>query len=226
MARKNLESMSLIELRFGASFTINAYVVDSDVPPGEPSNGAAFNAETMRRHFKQFRAMLAEYYELRTEFDIDSPRIVLNEKMRPRESDPEYGDLLKSIAARFLRKIVHGRSVVVAVLGTSVISGQDNCFETAYPPMLARAFEPFFKAMGQNGDGPNKIDEIMCAKDIVGDDVDILQTGYMMTEVPPAKDYEAFLRRSLSEGMLVHSIDGLGFMHGEEKKALANEYYK
>ncbi|KAK3259483.1 hypothetical protein CYMTET_31521 [Cymbomonas tetramitiformis] len=203
-----------------------------------PVEGLSFNPMLARSHFRQYRCMLAEYYE-GTE--------ALEGKLRPSPTaDPDlHAAALQAIAVRFARKIVHQRPFALGVLGTSVLSGQDNCYALSYAPTWNRTLRPLLDIVGvpfdvhgsgQNGNGPSMGNTLTCAKEVLGD-VDIVHTGWWMVGQVPKPDYEAFLRRMLTDspnGPLVHSIDGFrdgfNFNNGiwltEGNDTVRDAYYK
>mmetsp|Transcript_37125 Transcript_37125/g.62490 ORF Transcript_37125/g.62490 Transcript_37125/m.62490 type:complete len:691 (-) Transcript_37125:665-2737(-) len=185
------------------------YVMDKaflQKPQGGPAKaGLTFDPTTMKRHFKQYRALLQEYYE---------GKEILESAAHPTPTEPGYDEAVTAIARHLVRKVVHKKPFVIAVAGTSIMAGMDNCFAKTYGPMLTRILEPFFKGMGigvevrnsgQNGDGPAMEDTTQCIKQVMGADVDILQITYVMITPAPPADYEAFIRRTISDGTLLHA---------------------
>eukprot|EP00976_Prorocentrum_cordatum_P089034 1187584-Prorocentrum_minimum.AAC.1 len=181
------------------------YVMDTKYSGGPGKDGLMFSPSEMKKHFRQYRAMLAEYYEGKEGLEAG---------LKPSPADPGYAEAVDAIAKRLVRKVIHRKPFVIAVAGVSIMAGMDNCFAKSYGPMLTRYLEPFFKAMGvnidvrnsgQNGDGPSMEDTITCIKSVMGDDVDILQIDYVMIDIAPPADYETFIRKTITDGTLVHA---------------------
>jgi len=192
----------LAKKHFPQKYLMDPKMTVSGAPP---KAGLRFAPSEMKKHFRQYRAMLAEYYE---------GKEGLEQAFKPGPSDPGYDEAVDAIARRLVRKVIHNKPFVVAVAGVSIMAGMDNCFAKSYGPMMTRYLEPFFKAMGisidvrnsgQNGDGPSMEDTTACIKAVMGDDVDILQITYVMINIAPAADYEAFIRRTITDGTLVHA---------------------
>ena len=65
----------------------------------------------------------------------------------------------------------------IVVMGTSVFSGQDNCYESTFKPLLQRNLNSLFKDFlkveiqnfAQNGDGESQLAQLAC----LGERVDL-----------------------------------------------------
>jgi len=111
-------------------------------PEWTTANGG--DSAAMERHYQQYRAFLADYYEL------------------PHGMPPMLNDgSRRNLQAVFARAIVKKR-LVLGFMGSSMMSGQDNCHAWIYSETIKRQFarvlQPFnvnvvVRNMGQGEDG-------------------------------------------------------------------------
>jgi hypothetical protein len=141
--------------------------------PGKPRNRfLGFDPAVMRRHFVQYRSAAFEYREI---FDrADSNAMYAGNASAS----------ANRLGERFARKIASKASrLVIGFMGSSVMSGQDNCHGLILSETLRRALDgllrPFQMSveprnMGQNGDGPDMGTQMLCGLDTLGPDLDLL----------------------------------------------------
>lgn len=199
-----------------------------------------YNPKSVASMLEELRTSLVYFYEV----ESDENFLQLFDVTAPRMHSREFNMGVKQLANAFLRKLVYKETFVIAVYGSSVMSGQDNCWYNTYPMQLQRMLNKVFsifnspeitatvKPGGQNGDGAAIYPQIKCAQEIF-EDFDVLQTGYWMIPKTPG-DFEAFVRRVLKEGKLIHSLEGFGLdgnMKGRNEatqvgyEKLMKEYY-
>ncbi|KAH9252198.1 hypothetical protein BASA81_009790 [Batrachochytrium salamandrivorans] len=164
------------------------------------------------QHVQAMRHALLEYYHQpkyssNKFYDTYSPS---NEATRKR---------LGKFFAKRLRRETNNNRLVVAALGTSVLSGQDNCLETTYGPLLQRQLEHLMapwqtkvqvRNLGQNGDGPTYQSQMLCGADIIGNDgeVDFVHLWYaMINPTDTSISRHGFVKRMLDKGAVnIHTL--------------------
>jgi hypothetical protein len=86
------------------------------------------------------------------------------------------------------RVLVHGESLKLGFIGSSVMCGHDNCYYDSFPAQLSRLIGPIFnEATGKGVDirnacqgggcGDTYHNQIFCFRHMVGDDIDFLFYG-------------------------------------------------
>lgn len=176
-----------------------------------------FNIEEVLKLLKEQRQSLVRYYEVTTEEEFSK----VFDNLKPHKGTKEYNDNLDSLSDLWATRIVNKQTFTIAILGSSVMSGMDNCWDLSYPPLLQRTYDKIFsvfnnedirvevKPAGQNGDGAGTHAQMNCAWNIFSE-YDILQLGYWMIPVTSI-DQELLFRRSIALGRHVHSLNGLKF---------------
>jgi hypothetical protein len=108
------------------------------------------------------------------------------------------------------------KRLVLGFQGSSVMSGQDNCFDFNYANTMRRQLARLLafagvdvevRNMGQNGDGPDMGTQMLCAPDTLGPDVDVLTLWYPMIPGPGYFEAHTFLQRVMLRSTVVHSIN-------------------
>jgi len=196
-------------------------------PIGSPTAGVGFDPSFVQRHLRQFRHALAEYYEqdeplawwypvLPGEFPVGGRQRRLG--YQPPRQPPVMADghraSIERVALILYRVIKEKRKkLVMGFMGSSVMSGQDNCHDFIYPEQMKRRMDELLsfadikvevRNMGQNGDGPDMPNQVLCSLDTMGDDVDLLTLWYPMIPMPRGEEWLVFLLRWLAQGMHVH----------------------
>lgn len=82
-----------------------------------------------------------------------------------------FNESMDLYAWKFARKLVYKEPFRIGVLGTSVLSGKDNCYDTTYAPGVERDLKILVNGVidievrnsAQNGDGPAMYSSMVCA---------------------------------------------------------------
>lgn len=173
-------------------------------PPKTYGSKAKLTDADRLRHIRQYRYALLEYYHV--EKQDSSGKFYVN--------GPEREMLLSRIASMFQQKFLSSSSkLVVGTMGTSVLSGQDNCYTYTYSPLLERSLSHILAAwpmkvevrgMGQNGDnGPNMDNQMLCGPFLVGQ-IDSLHLWYPMIPNSEAVLKRAFVYKLMRDNGLQH----------------------
>eukprot|EP00924_Labyrinthula_sp_SR-Ha-C_P010356 maker-scaffold_23-snap-gene-4.53-mRNA-1 protein AED:0.29 eAED:0.29 QI:0/0.66/0.5/0.75/1/1/4/549/732 len=175
-----------------------------------------FDPLTVKNMLQLLREEIIKYYEIENEeqftklFDTLSPNVNTEEFQK---YNSKFGKLI-------LSKILNKKDLVFAFLGSSVFSGQDNCWNYSYPKQFERIFQKIFSIFphtniiarpgGQNGDGAAVHQQFKCAVSNFGE-FDVIQTGLWMIPVD-SQDHASFLEEMFLQGRLVHALAEVNFL--------------
>ncbi|KAH9259776.1 hypothetical protein BASA81_002198 [Batrachochytrium salamandrivorans] len=110
---------------------------------------------------------------------------------------------LDRVANKFYQALASNKKskLVWGFMGTSVMSGQDNCYDVTLAPLLARKLQTILglevevRNQGQNGDSPDQTMQLLCAQSTLGvNDVDFLHVWYPMMPQAQFAFKDFFLR--------------------------------
>jgi len=155
-------------------------------------------AKDMARHLRQYRAFLADYYEL--------------PKGLPQTATPNALRTLQAVLARALAR----KRLVLGFVGTSMMAGNDNCYYWTYAETLRRALARVLAPLGVavearnlGQDGSTNVDQhaqLLCMPDMLGDDVDVVSLWYHLIDPVPFAESSMFARRLVARGFFFHVL--------------------
>ena len=123
-------------------------------------------------------------------------------------NNSEFSAGMEVLSDKFARAIVWGENFIVGTIGSSVTAAHDNCAYDSYQNQLQRTMRPIMNALdikievrnaGQGGAcGDSYRNQILCLRNLVGDDVDTTHYSWTYFEGTDAEEYhEMFARWSL-----------------------------
>jgi len=176
------------------------------------------------RHVRQFKFALSEYYHQSFAHNVSD--VFYNRKI----AEPAVLRLAHFFRAKLLSP--ERMRISIATMGSSVMSGHDNCHYYTYGPLLNRTLSHLLapggaevetKNMGQNGDGPDQESQMTCAWLTLGK-TDFVHVWYPMMPQTSVEIKWGFVARMIlqNQAQNIHLVDSMQeFVHPE---ALAEGY--
>lgn len=115
----------------------------------ETTEGLEYNLPKIKELLDRLRQDLVRYYEISSVQEFKNAF----DRLNPHMATTSFWLGLEKVAKLFATKIVNKEKIIFSVLGSSVMSGMDNCWDLSYVPLYQRTFDRIFSAFNNENIG-------------------------------------------------------------------------